>query len=476
MHTENFQRFFIGGEWVAPVEGRPVDVIDPSTEEPFARILVGDARDVDRAVAAATAALPGYMETTREQRLEWLRRTLAALKARRGDMAQTLSREMGSPLQAALDVQVGLCLTHFETMIEVLGRFEFETRVGDALVVREAIGVCGLITPWNAPLNQIACKVAPALAAGCTIVLKPSEVAPLNAVLFAEAIEEAGLPPGVFNLVQGDGPGVGAAMSTHPGIAMVSFTGSSRAGVQIAQSAAATVKRVHQELGGKSANIVLPDADLERAVALGVAGAFRNSGQSCSAPTRMLVPGHSMDRVIEIAREAAATFRVGSPFSEDANLGPLVSRAQFETVQRMIQSGLDEGATLVAGGPGRPDGLARGYFARPTVFAHVRPEMTIAQEEIFGPVLSIIGYRDEDDAIAIANGTRYGLAAYVQSASLDNARRVARRMQAGVVHLNYPPFNPYVPFGGYKQSGNGKEFGEYGLAEFLETKAITGYA
>lgn len=475
MQQQHQTQFFIGGRWVEPLQGKLINVIDPSTEQPFTQIAVGVAADVDRAVAAAKAALDSYSRTTRTERRDLLRRVFNSLELRKDELGHTLSREMGAPLRMAIDVHTGMCLAHVAETIRVLENFTFETVRGSSLIVKEPIGVCGLITPWNAPLNQIACKVAPALAAGCTMVLKPSELSPLNAIIFAEALEEAGVPAGVFNLVQGDGPTVGHAISAHPDVHMVSFTGSTRAGIDVARTAAATVKRVHQELGGKSANIVLHDADLQRAVSLGVGGCFRNSGQSCSAPTRMLVPHTRLDEVAHIAKAAASTFKVGPPLADDTVLGPLVSQAQFDKVQRMIQSGIDEGANLIAGGLGLPEGLERGYFVRPTVFTNVRANMTIAREEIFGPVLSIIGYLDEDEAVSIANDTPYGLAGYVQSSDRDRARRVAKRLRAGVVHINFPPWDAAVPFGGYKQSGNGREYSDYGLAEFLETKAITGY-
>jgi aldehyde dehydrogenase (NAD+) len=357
----------------------------------------------------------------------------------------------------------------------VLRTFEFETRRGTTLVAKEPVGVCGLITPWNWPINQIACKVAPALAAGCTMVLKPSEMAPLSATVFAEIMQEAGVPAGVFNLVHGDGAGVGRALSMHADVDLMSFTGSTRAGIQVAKDAADTVKRVLQELGGNSANIILADADLAAAVTNGVAGCFLNTGQSCDSPARMLVPADRMDEAMAIARDAAATYRVGLPDAPGTVLGPVSGKAQFDKVQRLIAAGIAEGAVLVAGGPGRPEGLATGYFVRPTVFARVRPEMTIAREEIFGPVLSMIPYGSEDEAIAIANATEYGLAAYVQSRDLAQARRVAARLRAGTVQINYPAADYLAPFGGYKRSGNGREYGEFGLNEFLELKANIGY-
>jgi aldehyde dehydrogenase (NAD+) len=451
------------------------DVIDPSTEEAMAEIALGGAADVDRAVAAAKAAFPSYSRTTRAERIALLRRIVESFKSRYDEIARTLSQEMGAPMKLATDAQAATGTAHLAKMIEVLEGFVFDDLRGTTLIAREAIGVVGLITPWNWPINQIVCKVAPALAAGCTMVLKPSEIAPLNAVLFAEVLHDSGVPKGVFNLVNGDGPTVGQAIAAHRDIDMVSFTGSTRAGILVAKAAADTVKRVHQELGGKSANIILPDADLKRAVSRGVSGCFLNSGQSCSAPTRMLVSAAQHDEAVAIAKAAAEGFKVGPPSAAGTMLGPVVSKAQFDKIQRLIEAGIAEGAQLATGGPGRPDGLNRGYYVRPTVFGGVRPEMTIAREEIFGPVLAILTYESEEDAIRLANDTPYGLAAYVQSGDLDRARRVASRLRAGNVHINYPRGDYGAPFGGYKQSGNGREYGEFGLAEFLETKAVIGY-
>jgi aldehyde dehydrogenase (NAD+) len=468
-------QFYIDGAWVDPVTPARLEVIDPATEEAFAEISLGTAADVDRAVAAAKAAFPAFSRTSRDERLALLRRVLTAYQARYAEVAATLSREMGAPAALAMNSQAAMGTAHLNKMIEALEQFEFSFRRGSTLIVKEPIGVCGFITPWNWPINQIVCKVAPALAAGCTMVLKPSEIAPLNAILFAEAMDAAGVPKGVFNLVNGDGPTVGHAISSHPDIDMVSFTGSTRAGVLVAKAAADTVKRVHQELGGKSANIILEDADLTRAVTRGVTGCFGNSGQSCNAPTRMFVPASLHDEALGIAAQAAAGFRVGPPNAEGTNLGPVVSQTQYDKIQRLIEAGIAEGAQLVVGGPGRPEGLNRGYYVRPTIFGAVKPEMTIAREEIFGPVLAILPYRDEAEAIRLANDTVYGLAAYVQSGSLAHARAVAAEMRAGNVYLNYPAWDAGAPFGGYKQSGNGREYGEFGLAEFLEIKGIVGY-
>jgi aldehyde dehydrogenase (NAD+) len=466
---------YVNGAWVDPLEPVLLDVIDPSTEEAFAQIAVGGPKDVDRAVAAARAAFPAFARTTRKERLDLLRAILAEYEKRRRDIAEALSLEMGAPLKFAFERQSATGTGHLARMIEVLESFPFQEIEGSTMIAREPIGVVGLITPWNWPINQIVCKVAPALAAGCTMILKPSEIAPLNAIIWSEVMHAAGVPKGVYNMVQGMGGVVGAAMSAHPGIDMMSFTGSTRAGILVAQAAAPTVKRVAQELGGKSANILLPDVDFQTAVAKGVAGVMVNSGQSCSAPTRMLVPADRQDEVKAIAKAAAERFVVGNVRDERTNLGPVVSEVQFNKVQRLIQAGIDEGADLVTGGPGRPEHLNRGFFVRPTVFAGVRNDMTIAQEEIFGPVLSILPYRDEAEAIRMANDTIYGLAAYVQSSDLAHARRVAAELRAGGVHLNYPAMDTAAPFGGYKLSGNGREYGKWGLEEFLEVKAIVGY-
>ncbi len=471
----NALKFYIDGQWVAPAGDARLPVIDPCTEAPFAEIAMGDARDVERAVAAARRAFETFSTTDPAERIALMRRILDAYLARYDEIAAVISREIGAPRPLAHEWQAGLGRRHIEELLRTCETFAWQRSKGTTLVRYESVGVVALITPWNWPMNQIVCKVAPALVAGCTMVLKPSEVSPLNAALFAEVLHEAGVPPGVFNLVQGDGPTVGAALCAHPGVDMVSFTGSTRAGVQIAMLAAPTVKRVHQELGGKSANLLLDDADFELAVTKGVNSCFNNSGQSCNAPTRMLVPESRHEEAIEIARRAAAAHRVGPADAAGTTMGPVVSDVQFERVQHMIAAGIDEGAQLVAGGVGRPDGLERGYYVKPTVFAAVRPDMKIAREEIFGPVLAIVPYRDEDHAIAIANDSPYGLAAYVQSRDVDRARRVALRLRAGSVYLNYPAWDPGAPFGGYKQSGNGREYGEWGLESFLEVKGVVGY-
>jgi aldehyde dehydrogenase (NAD+) len=468
-------QFYIGGEWVAPAGHARLPVIDPSTEEAFAEIAMGSPADVDRAVAAARHAFASFSLTTPDERLALIRKILEAYGERYDEMAQLISREIGAPRALAQGWQAGLGTRHLKELIRTCEAFSWQRSKGTTLITHEPIGVVALITPWNWPINQIVCKVAPAIAAGCTMVLKPSEVSPLNALLFAEILDAAGVPPGVFNLVNGDGPTVGAALCSHPDVDMVSFTGSTRAGIQIATLAAPTVKRVHQELGGKSANLILDDADLDAAVTAGVNACFGNSGQSCNAPTRMFVPAARHEEAVAIARRAAEAHVVGPADAPGITLGPVVSELQFERIQRLIQTGVDEGARVVTGGPGRPEGLTRGYFVRPTVFAGVSPDMTIARDEIFGPVLAILPYDDEEDAIAMANDSVFGLAAYVQSGDLERARRVALRLRAGSVHLNYPAWDAGAPFGGYKQSGNGREYGEWGLEAFLEVKGIVGY-
>jgi len=468
-------QFYIGGGWVAPVGHARLPVIDPSTEETFAEIAMGTPADVDRAVAAARHAFASFSLTTPDERLALIRKILEAYGERYDEMAQLISREIGAPRALAQGWQAGLGTRHLKELIRTCESFTWQRNKGTTLITHEPIGVVALITPWNWPINQIVCKVAPAIAAGCTMVLKPSEVSPLNALLFAEILDAAGVPPGVFNLVNGDGPTVGAALCSHPDVDMVSFTGSTRAGIQIATLAAPTVKRVHQELGGKSANLILDDADLDAAVTAGVNACFGNSGQSCNAPTRMFVPAARHEEAVAIARRAAEAHIVGPADAPGITLGPVVSELQFERIQRLIQTGVDEGAHVVTGGPGRPEGLTRGYFVRPTVFAGVTSDMTIARDEIFGPVLAILPYRDEEDAIAMANDSVFGLAAYVQSGDLEHARRVAFRLRAGSVHLNYPAWDGGAPFGGYKQSGNGREYGEWGLEAFLEVKGIVGY-
>ncbi|KGK25424.1 MULTISPECIES: aldehyde dehydrogenase family protein [Pseudomonas] len=472
---QNAQRFYINGQWVAPERDARSDVINPATEQAIGQLAMGASGDVDRAVAAAKAAFPAFSGTSREERLALLERVLEAYNARLPTIAEAMTLEMGAPAKFSRQWQAGIGTAHIRQMIQTLKMFEFTSQRGTTRVVKEPIGVVALITPWNWPINQIACKVLPALAAGCTMVLKPSELAPYNAVLFAEALHEAGVPPGVFNLVQGDGPSVGQPLASHPDVDMVSFTGSTRAGVIVAKAAADTVKRVHQELGGKSANILLPDCDFPAAVELGVLGCFSNAGQSCNAPTRMLVPRERHEQVVEIAREVARNMKVADPFSETTDMGPVISAVQFQKIQAMIATGIEEGAQLVCGGLGRPAGLERGHFVQPTVFADVHPTMTIAREEIFGPVLAILPYDSVEQAIAIANDSVFGLAGYVQGADPELARRVAAQLRVGTVYINYPAWDPAAPFGGYKQSGNGREYADFALHDFLETKGIVGY-
>jgi aldehyde dehydrogenase (NAD+) len=467
-------KFYIDGAWVNPAKASILGVLNPATEETFALISLGSQQDVDRAVRAARRAFATYAETSAQERLFYLEKIIDGFRARLPELARTMTLEMGAPITFATERQATVALFHFEEAARVLSGYRFEEPMGTGIIRREPIGVCGLITPWNWPLNQIASKVAPALATGCTVVLKPSEIAPLSAMLFAEIVHEAGLPAGVFNLVNGDGPTVGEAIAAHPGIDMVSFTGSTAAGVRVAKLAADTVKRVAQELGGKSANIILADADLKAAVILGVHACYTNAGQNCQSPTRMLIPREGREAAFAAAREAVGGIRLGDPLDPATTMGPLVSQSQFEKVQALIQSGIDEGATLVAGGPGRPAEINRGYYVRPTVFGDVTPQMRIAREEIFGPVLSIMSYDSEDGAIDIANDTPFGLAGFVQSGDLKRAHSVANRIRAGRVYLNGAPFDRSLPFGGYKQSGNGREFGVFGFEEYLEVKAIIG--
>ncbi len=468
-------QFYIDGKWVDPVEPHPLDVVNPATEEVYGRISLGSAADVDAAVSAASRAFESYSQTTREERIALLQSILDVFKQRYDDVAEAIMDEMGAPWDLAKNAQAASGTQHIGAALEALKNYAFEERSGTTLIVKEPIGVCGLITPWNWPINQIAVKVAPALAAGCTMILKPSELAPFSAIVFTEILDEAGVPAGVFNLVNGDGPGVGTALSGHPDIAMVSFTGSTRAGILVAQNAAPTVKRVAQEMGGKSANILLDDADFEKAVKKGAEECFENTGQSCNAPTRMLVPQDRMDETAAIAAGVADATVVGDPRGEGIEVGPLVSEAQWDKVQGLIQTGIDEGATVAAGGVGRPEGLDTGFYVKPTVFADVSTDMTVANEEIFGPVLSILAYEDEDDAVRIANDTPYGLSGYVSSSDLGRARNVAARLRTGMVHINSAWLDAMAPFGGYKQSGNGREWGAHGIDEFLEVKSIYGY-
>jgi aldehyde dehydrogenase (NAD+) len=468
-------QFYINGAWVDPVESSTLGIINPATEQTFARISLGSRQDVDHAVAAARRAFTTYSTTSVDERLGYLRRIIDGFRARLPDLARTMTLEMGSPITFSTERQATVALFHFEEAARVLADYPFEERTPTGLVRREPIGVCGLITPWNWPLNQVASKVAPAIATGCTVVLKPSEIAPLSAMLLAEIIHDAGVPPGVFNLVNGHGPTVGEALAAHPEIDMVSITGSTTAGIRVAKLAADTVKRVAQELGGKSANIILRDADLKAAVKAGVHACYTNAGQNCQSPTRMLIPRESREAAFVAAREALEAIRLGDPLDPATTMGPLVSQAQVDKVRGFIQSGVDEGATLVGGGIGRPAGLAQGYYVQPTVFGDVTPDMRIAREEIFGPVLSIIGYDTEDEAVEIANDTPFGLAGFVQGKDPVNTRRIANRIRAGRVYLNGAAFDRSLPFGGYKQSGNGREFGVFGFEEYLEVKALVGF-
>ncbi len=468
-----YLKFYIDGAWVDPVVPARVDVINPATEAVAGVISIGSARDVDRAVMAARKAFPAWSQVDRAGRIEIMQNIVAEYQKRFADIAAAITEEMGAPGWLAMQAQAAIGVGHLMTGIEVLKNYKFEELRGSTLVTHEPIGVCAFITPWNWPINQIACKVVPALATGCTMVLKPSEIAPFSAILWAEVLHAAGVPAGVFNLVNGDGQTVGTALSSHPEVDMVSFTGSTRAGIEVAKNAAPTVKRVHQELGGKSPNIILDDADLEKAVGGGVKSVMMNSGQSCNAPTRMLVPAAKMEAAKAIAKAAAEATTVGSP-DGNAAMGPVVSETQWTKIQGLIQKGIDEGATLVTGGTGRPEGLDTGYYVKPTIFADVSNDMTIAREEIFGPVLAMLSYDNEEQAVAIANDTVYGLAAYIQG-DADHARKVARSLKAGQVTINYAPGDMMAPFGGYKQSGNGREWGDHAFTDFLETKAIIGW-
>jgi len=469
------RQFYINGEWVDPARPNSFDVINPATEEVCAHISLGSEEDVNRAVAAARAAFESYSRTSVKERIELLESCAAVYQKRYNDIADAIREEMGAPQELAAGAQAFCGLGHLQQAAKVLKNFQFEEDLGSTRVFKEPIGVCGLITPWNWPVNQISCKVAPALAVGCTMVLKPSEVAPLSAYIYAQVMHEAGVPAGVFNMVNGDGPVVGTALSKHPGVDMMSFTGSTRAGSLVAQNAAPTVKRVTQELGGKSPNIVLEDADLEKAVTGGVMHMYQNTGQSCNAPSRMLVPRAKLAQAEAIAAKATESVVVGDPAAKGTTMGPVVSEVQFNKIQGLIEAGIAEGAKVVTGGPGRPEGISKGYFVRPTVFSGVNNDMTVAREEIFGPVLVMIPYDSEEEAVRIANDTPYGLAGYVQSENLEHARAVASRIRAGNVNINGASGGFDVPFGGYKQSGNGREWGAHGFTDFLEIKAVSGY-
>jgi len=475
MSRKHASEFFIDGAWVAPVRARNLPVIDPATEQPLGDVALGSAADVDKAVAAARAAFEGFAATSVEDRMALLGRIADIYKRRFTEMGQVISAEMGAPISFATRFQAGAGMGHFRVARDLLKDFHFVERDGSTEIVREPIGVVGMITPWNWPANQICCKVAAALAAGCTMVLKPSEVAPYSALLIAEILEEAGVPKGVFNLVNGDAE-VGQAIASHPGIDCISFTGSTRAGIDVAIKAAPTVKRVGQELGGKSANIILDDEGFAKAVTEGVKLCFRNSGQSCNAPTRMLVPASRMAEAAQLASGVAEAMKVGSPADAETEMGPVVSEVQWKKIQSLIEAGVKDGAQLATGGAGRPKGLDKGYYVQPTVFTGVAPEMTIAREEIFGPVLAIMPYKDVDEAVRIANDHPFGLAAYVSGTDTALATRIARRLRAGMVTVNLAPADPKAPFGGYRQSGNGREWGRFGIEEYLETKAVLGAA
>ncbi|WP_116365109.1 aldehyde dehydrogenase family protein [Parahaliea mediterranea] len=471
-----YTQFYINGQWVDPVTPRTLEVINPATEQACGVISIGSAADVDLAVAAARKAFDTYGYSARQERIDLLASCVAVYEKRFNDVAAAISEEMGAPKKLAVEAQAMAGFGHLQEALRVLKEFKFEEDLGPHRVFKEPIGVCGLITPWNWPVNQIGCKVAPALAVGCTMILKPSEVAPLSAYVWTQIMDEAGVPAGVFNLVNGDGPGVGTALSQHPDVDMMSFTGSTRAGTLVAQNAAPTVKRVAQELGGKSPNIILDDADLEAAVTRGVLHMYNNTGQSCNAPSRMLVPRAMLEQAEEIAKAVTASVVVGDPQDDKTTMGPVVSEVQFNKIQGLIEKGIEEGAKLVVGGPGRPEGIDKGYFIRPTVFSNVNNDMTIAREEIFGPVLVMIPYDTEEEAIRVGNDTPYGLAGYVQSGDIEHARKVASRIRAGNVHINGASGGFDVPFGGFKQSGNGREWGAHGFTDFLEIKAVEGYA
>jgi aldehyde dehydrogenase (NAD+) len=461
----DYLKFYINGAWVDPVAPKALDVINPATETVAGRISMGSAADVDKAVKAARAAFETWSQSSAEERIALFEKLIEEYKKRYADMAAAITEEMGAPAVLSQKAQAAMGIGHLQSALGVLRQYKFKEERGTTMIVKEPIGVCGLITPWNWPVNQIACKVAPALAVGCTMVLKPSEIAPFSAQIWTEVMHAAGVPAGVFNLVNGDGPTVGAAISSHPGVDMVSFTGSTRAGIEVARNAAPTVKRVHQELGGKSPNIILPDADIKRAVTAGVRGVMQNSGQSCNAPTRLLVPNSKMAEVLAVAKEAA----------EATTVGPVISATQWDKIQTLIHKGIEEGAQVVAGGPGKPAGLETGYYVKPTVLGPVSNDKTVAREEIFGPVLTIIGYDTVEEAVAIANDTPYGLAAYVSGTDVEATRKVASRLRAGQVNINSAATDLMAPFGGFKQSGNGREWGDHAFAEFLEIKAVLGY-
>lgn len=469
------QQHYIDGQWVEPIGGRRFETIDPATEEPSGVVQLGSADDVDAAATAARKAFGSFSRTSRKERIELLESVIEAYAKRKDDLAEAITAEIGAPVTLARKLHASIGHIHLAIALKVLREFEFSKKRGASEIRFEPIGVCGLITPWNWPINQLAAKVAPALATGCTTVLKPSELSPYSAQIFAEVIEDAGVAPGVFNLVHGDGPTVGAAISRHPEIDMVSFTGSTNAGIEVAKAAAPTVKRVHQELGGKSANIILPDADVAKVAGDGFRAMVGNAGQSCNAPTRMFVPREKKQEALEALKQTAHALSVGAPAS-DPDYGPVVSAAQYQKIQDLIERGIGEGATLLTGGPGRPEGLNRGYFVRPTIFSDVTNDMTIAREEIFGPVLCVLEYDDLDEAIEVANDTPYGLAAYIQGKDEAVIADVASRLRAGQILINNPHPDGMAPFGGYKQSGNGREWGDFGFEAFLEVKALLGFS
>ena len=470
------RKFFIDGEWVDALANRSMDIVNPSTEETIAKIALGTSNDINKAVSAARRAFRQFSATSKKERLGLLGELRTIYKRRQSEMAEAISAEMGAPIRMAMRSQAASGRTHIRTTIRTLRRFKWRRPIknSDTTIVYEPIGVCGLITPWNWPMNQITAKVIPALGAGCTVVLKPSEVAPLSAMLFAEFVDEAGFPPGVFNLVNGDGSEAGNALAAHPDVDMISLTGSTRAGRSVSKAASDTVKRVTLELGGKSPFLVFADADVEAAVKRCVKSCFYNSGQSCNAPTRMLVQDSIYDRVLQLAKDAAIRVKIDDPASEGSHIGPLANAVQFEKVQAMIKSGVDDGATVVVGGPGKPEGFTRGYYVRPTIFADVDQTMRIVNEEVFGPVLCIMPFSNTDQAVEMANDTPYGLSAYAWTGDAKRAKRLANELRAGMVQINGASLSANAPFGGYKQSGNGREFGEHGLKEFLEVKSISG--
>jgi aldehyde dehydrogenase (NAD+) len=470
---KHYGNFYINGEWVAPIEARTQELINPATEEVFATVSLGSAKDVDRAVAAARKAFPSFSESSKSSRIELLEQIVRKLEARENEIMDAITTELGAP--KTLKGQTGSAVAAFRQAISILRDYEFESRLGNNIIRREPIGVCGLITPWNWPLQTLVTKLAASIAAGCPVVVKPSEVTPVSAILLTEVLHEAGVPAGVFNLVNGDGPTVGSAISHHPGIDMVSFTGSTRAGILVAEAASQTVKRVCQELGGKSAHIILPDADLAGAARFNITRGFSNSAQSCHSPSRMLVHKDQVEKVLELLVQEVAKIKVGDPRDAATTMGPVVNRSQFEKIQRYIQSAIDQGARLVCGGPGLPEGISKGYFIRPTVFAGVTPDMTIAREEIFGPVLSVMAYSTVDEAVEIANDTPYGLGGYVYAGDLAKGKEVGKRLRAGRIFYNGAPSNLVAPMGGYGQSGNGREVGVFGLEEYLEVKAMIGF-